>query len=47
MKQREIAKLIAENIVDDIYEAVREATSDNTQAAAVMSQIKSILKNKE
>lgn len=47
MKQREIARLIAENIVDDMYEAVREATHDGLQAAAVLSQIKSILKNKE
>jgi hypothetical protein len=44
MKNREIIKLIAKNIVDTLYDNVREVTENEEQAIAVLSQIKNLLK---
>lgn len=43
MKQRELAEQIAENVIDTIYEAVREQAGSEALAIAVLSQIKSKL----
>lgn len=45
MEQRELAEKIADNIIDTIYEAVREQSGNETLAIAVLSQIKSKLNN--
>ena len=45
MKQRELAELIADNVIDTIYEAVREQADNEDLAIAVLSQIKSKLNN--
>ena len=44
MKDREITKLIASNIVDTIYDKINEYTNNQTQANAILSQIKILLK---
>ena len=44
MKNREIAKLIAQSILDTMYENIQECTENETQANAVLSQIKNLLK---
>ena len=44
MKEREITKLIASNIIDIIYEKINDYTNNQTQANAVLSQIKILLK---
>ena len=44
MKNREIAKTVAENIVDSIYKRIDELTQTDEQFIAVLSQIKKILK---
>ena len=43
--QREIADLIASDIVDTIYEQIRECTSNGLQGQAVLSRIIHKLKN--
>ena len=40
MKNREVAKIIASNIVDSIYDHIDEATENDEQFQAVLSQIK-------
>jgi len=45
MKQRELAERIAENVIDIIYEAVREQAGSEDLAISVLSQIKSKLNN--
>ena len=45
MKQRELAEQIAYNVIDTIYEAVREQAGSEPLAIAVLSQIKSKLNN--
>ena len=44
MKSREIAKRIAENIIDSIYDHIEEVTETPEQFQAVLSQIKILLK---
>ena len=44
MKNREAAKLIAQSIVDTMFENIREVTENENQANAVLSQIKNLLK---
>jgi len=44
MKNREIAKRVAENIVDSIYEHIDEVTQTDEQFLSVLSEIKKILK---
>ena len=44
MKNREIVKRVAENIVDSIYEHIDEVTQTDEQFIAVLSQIKKLLK---
>ncbi len=43
MKNREIAKIIASNIVDSIYSHIDEATENEEQFEEVLSQIKKYL----
>ena len=43
MKNREIAKIIASNIVDSIYDHIDEATENEEQFQEVLSQIKRYL----
>ena len=45
MKQRELAEQIADNVIDRIYEAVREQAGSEPLAIAVLSQFKSKLNN--
>lgn len=40
MKNREVAKIIASNIVDSIYDHINETTENDEQFQAVLSQIK-------
>jgi len=44
MKNTEIAKKIAENIIDSIYEHIDEVTQTDEQFLAVLSQVKKLLK---
>tara|TARA_R110000796_G_scaffold94289_1_gene199041 strand:- start:48 stop:185 length:138 start_codon:yes stop_codon:yes gene_type:complete len=45
MAKREIAEKIAENVIDAIYETVKNEAGSETLAIAVLSQIKSKLNN--
>lgn len=44
MKNREVVKLIAQNIIDTMFENIKEVTENENQANAVLSQIKNLLK---
>lgn len=44
MKSREVAKLIAQNIIDTMHDNIREVTENENQANDVLSQIKNLLK---
>jgi len=44
MENREITKLIAENIIDYMYDHIKEVTINEAQEIAVLSQIKILLK---
>lgn len=44
MTKRKITKLIAQNVIDQMYDYINEATETQEQATAVLSQIKILLK---
>jgi hypothetical protein len=44
MKNREVSKLIAQNIIDAMFEHIKEVTQNENQENEVLSQIKNLLK---
>ena len=44
MEKREITKLIAQNVIDSMYDHIKEVTINEDQEIAVLSQVKILLK---